>query len=109
MVKEKHLFMQGMEVKELQSLIKKTVENLLKDFKKELGQPKTVDELLTPKETCSLLKIDSSTLWRWVRDGIIPQYGIKHQRYYKKNEVLNCLVPLNNPRTVNYEPFKNAA
>jgi predicted site-specific integrase-resolvase len=54
------------------------------------------DELLTREETYKYLKIDSSTLWDWTRKGRLTVYGIGNRKYYKKNEVINCLTKLNN-------------
>ena len=52
------------------------------------------ETLLSRKEACELLKIDSSTLWSWTKKGKITCYGIAARRYYKRDEILNCLVVL---------------
>ena len=52
--------------------------------------------LLTTEETCDFLKIDAVTLWRWQKENLIVQYGIKGKRYYKKSELLNSLQRMSN-------------
>jgi hypothetical protein len=54
----------------------------------------TEQELLTREEVCKLLKIDSSTLWRWTVKGVVLSYGIGSRRFYKKEELLKSLLPL---------------
>ncbi len=51
-------------------------------------------ELLTREGACMLLKVDSSTLWRWTNQGKITAYGIGSKRFYKKEELLNSLIQL---------------
>ena len=43
-------------------------------------------------ETCKLLKVDSSTLWRWTNKGKVIAYGIGSRRFYKKEELLESLI-----------------
>lgn len=52
------------------------------------------ENLLTREEAMKFLKIDSSTLWRWTRDGKIKLYGIGSRRYYKKSDLLESLILL---------------
>ena len=53
------------------------------------------DKLLTRKETADMLKIDKSTLWAWTNKNIVKSYGIGKRIYYKENEILAALTPLN--------------
>nr|WP_315232369.1 helix-turn-helix domain-containing protein [uncultured Flavobacterium sp.] len=78
---------------ELKQLIKEVIKEEFIDFKKNL-EIKESEVLLTRSETCELLKIDSSTLWSWTKKGKITCYGIATRRYYKRDEILNCLVVL---------------
>jgi hypothetical protein len=65
----------------------------LKDLKAEA--PASVDEeLLTKKQACDLLKIKETTLWRWQKQGRIDCYKISKNNYYKRSELLNCLILL---------------
>lgn len=50
------------------------------------------DELLTREQMCNFLQIDSSTLWHWTNKGKVKAYGIRNRRYYKKAELMECLI-----------------
>ena len=76
---------------ELQDLIGKSLEEVIKNNSKNIPPDQ---ELLTREEACMLLKIDSSTLWRWTNKGKITAYGIGSRRFYKKEELLNSLIQL---------------
>ena len=76
---------------ELEELVGKSMEEVIKN--NSLTQPPS-QELLTREETCKLLKIDSSTLWRWTNKGKITAYGIGNRRFYKKEELLESLIKL---------------
>jgi excisionase family DNA binding protein len=76
---------------ELGDLIGKSLEEVIKNnpFNHLPDQ-----ELLTREEACKLLKVDSSTLWRWTNQGKITAYGIGSKRFYKKEELLSSLIQL---------------
>lgn len=76
---------------ELKDLVGKSLEEVIKN--NSLTQPPN-QELLTREETCKLLKVDSSTLWRWTNKGKIIAYGIGSRRFYKKEELLESLIKL---------------
>lgn len=78
---------------ELVNLINEGVKQQLKEFKASLAD-NDPDELLTRTEACALLKINSSTLWHWTNKGKVTCHGIANRRYYKKSELLACLIPL---------------
>ena len=44
----------------------------------------------------NLLKINLSTLWRWTKDGKLNAYGIGNRIFYKKDEILNSLIKIEN-------------
>ena len=88
------ILLQDVTPKELADLINDGVQKSLCDFKKELSDQKANDDLLTRKEACEFLKIDSSTLWAWTNKGKVKAYGIVNRRYYKRAELLECLIPL---------------
>ena len=77
--------------KELEDLIGKSLEEVIKNNPQNIPPDQ---ELLTREEACMLLKIDSSTLWRWTNKGKITAYGIGSRRFYKKEELLNSLIQL---------------
>ena len=80
---------------ELQDLIGKSLEEVIKNNPFNNSPEK---ELLTRDEACKLLKVDSSTLWRWTNKGKVTAYGIGSRRFYKKEELLNSLVMLNSKK-----------
>jgi len=76
---------------ELKDLVGRSLEEVIKN--NSLTQSQDL-ELLTREETCKLLKVDSSTLWRWTNKGKIKAYGIGNRRFYKKEELLESLIKL---------------
>ena len=79
---------------QLSQLINVGIKNQLEQLKKELQNQEANDELLTRVETCDFLKINSSTLWHWTKKGKVKAYGIANRRYYKRSELLECLILL---------------
>ncbi|WP_019669923.1 helix-turn-helix domain-containing protein [Eudoraea adriatica] len=69
------------------------IEEELRNIKENL-QPKDPVELLTREETAEYLKISLSTLWHWSKKGILPSYGIGNRVFYKRSEVVSCLIKL---------------
>jgi hypothetical protein len=51
--------------------------------------------LLSRVETCELLKINFSSLWKHTKSGKLTSYGIGNRIYYKKAEVLKSIKKLN--------------
>ncbi len=76
---------------ELQEAISRTLQQELESLKKDFSKPTNTDELLTRKEASEFLKINLSTLHHWTKKSKIKSYGIANRRYYKKNELLECL------------------
>lgn len=81
--------------KELEDLIGKSLKEVIKN--NPINTPPD-QELLTRKEACKLLKVDSSTLWRWTNKGKITAYGIGSRRFYKKDELLKSLIKIENEK-----------
>ncbi|MGM0934042.1 MAG: helix-turn-helix domain-containing protein [Bacteroidota bacterium] len=90
----KTIILQGTTPEELAQLIQEGVKNQLQEFKRDFKNPTSEDELLTREETCNFLKINSSTLWAWTNKGKVKAYGIANRRYYKRSELLECLIQL---------------
>ena len=80
---------------ELQNTISEAIRLQFDNYKKNLSIEKANDDLLTRIEACEYLKIDSSTLWAWQNKGKIKGYSIVNRRYYKRSELLECLIPVN--------------
>ncbi|MNT26390.1 Helix-turn-helix domain protein [compost metagenome] len=93
---------------ELVGLINNCVQSIFDDFVKGLPT-NNPDEILTPSQVCELLQIDNSTLWRWSQKGKVKVYGIQSRRYYKKNELMNCLIPLSNPKLLKLNNLNQVA
>ena len=50
------------------------------------------DDLITPKEVCKIIKISSTTLWRFNREEILKQkVKIGRKVYYSKKDVYDFL------------------
>ena len=89
------ILLQNVSPERLTELIEDGIKSQLKDLKKEISTHDP-NELLTRTETCKYLQIDSSTLWNWTNKGRVIAYGIGNRRYYKKGELLKCLIPIRN-------------
>lgn len=88
------ILLQNLTVEQLQQLIGTSVQSGIIELQKEIQTKDNSYELMTREETCKFLKIDSSTLWAWTNNGKVKAYGIGARRYYKKNEILECLTLL---------------
>ena len=87
------IMVHNLNVQRLKEIINTTVKDQLNDVFEALKREKN-ETLLSREETFRLLKIDSTTLWYWTRDGKLKCYAIGNRRYYKKSEVLECLTLL---------------
>ncbi len=63
----------------------------LKAFKEGFA-PTPADELLLTSQALELLKIKGTTLWRWHKQGRINVYKVGKINYYKKAELMDCLI-----------------
>lgn len=50
---------------------------------------------LTPLEVCELLSFNKTTLWKHTKSCKLKSYGIGNRVYYKRNEVLEAVKPIN--------------
>lgn len=89
------IIVHNLDVQQFKGLLEATVKEQFDNFKKTFSHEHE-EELLTREETYKLLKIDSSTLWAWTKKGKIKAYGIANRRYYKRSEILECLILLKN-------------
>jgi len=51
--------------------------------------------LLSADETCELIQIKRTTLWKWSKNGRLTSYVLGNRVYYKKAEVLNSIQRIN--------------
>lgn len=75
------IIVHNLDVQQLKEIINTTVKKQLSDVFEALKREKN-ETLLTREETYRLLKIDSTTLWYWTRDGKLKCYAIGNRRYY---------------------------
>ncbi len=90
----KSILLQELSVEQLQQLINTSVKDGIQEFRREIQSKDNSEELLTRKQTCNFLKIDSSTLWAWTNKKKVNSYGMGARRYYKRSELLECLTLL---------------
>ena len=53
------------------------------------------NDLLTREEVCKLLSINKTTLWKHTKSGKLKSLGLGNRVYYKRNQVLEAVKPLN--------------
>ncbi len=70
----------------IQQLKDSLIPELTASIKRDLGV-KNSAEYLTRDDVCSLLKINKTTLWRWMKEKKIPSYGIGNRVYFIRSEV----------------------
>jgi len=76
------------------SLFEKVIDSKISDLKANF-EPKKPTEFLTRNEVKELLKVDLSTVHNWTKKGKLKSYGIGNRVYYKRCEVENTLIFLN--------------
>ena len=77
---------------EIEAIAKRLSEVIIQSIKNELDtlipQQKDKPDLLTPKETASILGVSLPTLWRWEQKGYIKRHGmIGGKVYYSRQEI----------------------
>lgn len=80
----------GITPEEFKNQIREEMEELLSSHLKQQNST----ELLTRSEAADILKIDLSTLWRWVKDGKLQSYGLAGRVYFKLEDIQNAIVKL---------------
>jgi len=87
-----NLYLQGLSVGELETLIEQTVTRCLKgDVRREHKPASSEIEFLTRKETAHKLGVSLVTLRKWTMEGIIPSYRISTRIRYKRAEIEEAL------------------
>lgn len=78
---------------DLRNIIRDTVKEQLVEFSRWFESKLTMEEkILNRKEAMSFLKISSSTLSRWTKNGTIPSHGCGVRVYYKLSELEASLI-----------------
>lgn len=52
-------------------------------------------ELLTPEEACDFLSCKRTSLWKHTKSGKLKSYGLGNRVYYKREELLEAIKPIN--------------
>ena len=84
------IFLNGITIEQLAEALKPL---LMLHSMLEANQPTNV--LLTRDEVCRLLSFNKTSLWKHTKSGKLKSYGIGNRVYYKKDEVLEAVKPLN--------------
>ncbi len=80
---------------QLQRSIIEGVRTQLYDLKQHF-QPKEPTEYLERKQVAEMLNINLSTLHNYVKQGKLVAYGLGRRVYFKRHEVENAIVKLQN-------------
>ena len=78
---------------ELSEILKEALKEQINEIKNSIPQS---EQLLTREQTADLLNVNLSTLWAWTKKGKLQSYGIGNKVFYKRSEIENSLIPLNN-------------
>lgn len=89
------ILLQNVSADQLAELITNVFKTQLEDFKKEFATQTENDDLMTREQVLELLQINASTLWHWQNKGRITVYKFANKCYYKRNELMATITPLN--------------
>jgi len=53
------------------------------------------NEFISIEETCELLRLNKTSIWKHTKSGKLKSYGIGNRVLYKRSEVLEAVKPLN--------------
>ncbi len=53
------------------------------------------NEFISIEETCELLHLNKTSIWKHTKSGKLKSYGIGNRVLYKRSEVLEAVKPLN--------------
>ncbi len=83
------IFLNGITIEQLAEVLKP----MLAVNAQEQIQP--ANPLLTRDEVCELLSFNKTSLWKHTKSGRLKSYGIGNRVYYKRDEVLEAVKPIN--------------
>lgn len=75
--------------------VKEELQNIIHNKTGRNSQSSDGDELLTRKETASILNVTLPTLTKYVRSGKIKCHKIGRRVLFKKSDILNSISPQN--------------
>lgn len=81
----------------LQSVVDRIVTEKTTDLTAKVNamEERMTPELLSIKEAADFLGVGETTFWRMRKSGVIPEYMLGAQVYFKPHEIVNCLVRTN--------------
>lgn len=82
------IFLNGITIEQLAEALKPLLQFVSSEQQNE-------NVLLTREEVCKLLTINKTSLWKHTKSGRLKSYGIGNRVFYKRNEVLDSITPLN--------------
>jgi len=82
------IFLNGITIEQLAEALKPLLQSVS-------SEQQTENVLLTREEVCKLLTINKTSLWKHTKSGRLKSYGIGNRVFYKRNEVLDSITPLN--------------
>ena len=82
------IFLNGITLEQLAEALKPLLQSVS-------SKQQTENVLLTREEVCKLLTINKTSLWKHTKSGRLKSYGIGNRVFYKRNEVLESITPLN--------------
>lgn len=83
------IFLNGITIEELAQAIAPLLHS------EKIEKNESSDIFITREETCNLLSINKTTLWKHTKSSKLKSYGIGNRVYYKKDEVLKAVKPIN--------------
>lgn len=83
------IFLNGITIEQLAEVLKPML------FAKAQEQNQSEKPLLTRDEVCELLSFNKTSLWKHTKSGKLKSYGIGNRVYYKRDEVLEAVKPIN--------------
>lgn len=84
------ILIQGYTIEQLANALKPLLQ-----LSAEIESQQEKSELITRDEVCKLLSFNKTSLWKHTKSGKLKSYGIGNRVYYKRNEVLEAVKPLN--------------
>jgi excisionase family DNA binding protein len=83
------IFLNGITIEQLAEVLKPLL------LAKTKEQSQSENPLLTRDEVCELLSFNKTSLWKHTKSGKLKSYGIGNRVYYKRDEVLEAVKPIN--------------
>lgn len=99
MIKHYEIAACELDIKELVDCLSRMEEKISR-LEEKLNDQKTssssgMDDLLSRKEVAAYFKVNISTVRNWTRQGILRKYGVGDRVYYKRAEIEEVLIEIN--------------